>query len=234
MQEYRIASGTASLLCREAGAGEPLILLHGNGEDGLYFRAQFEPFSHFYRVIAVDSRGHGGSTLGEEGLSIGRMAEDLLDVMDALGIERAHLLGFSDGGNIALTFALAWPRRVDRLVLNGANLNPAGVKRTVQLPIELGYRIVSRFAGKNEKAKRKAELLGLMVNEPNVAPEELAGIQARTLVIAGTKDLIKADHTRLIAEKIPDSQLVWIEGGHFVAGKNPEPFNEAVLNFLAQ
>ena len=133
-----------------------------------------------------------------------------------------------------MVFAMNYPERVDKLILNGANLDPGGVRRTAQVPIELGYRIVSRFAGKNEKAKRKAELLGLMVNEPNVSPEELAGIQAKTLVIAGTKDLIKAGHTRLIAEKIPDSRLVWIEGDHFVAGKNPEPFNEAVLNFLAQ
>lgn len=218
----------------EQGRGNPLILLHGNGESCDYFVHQIEAFSQLYHVYAPDTRGHGKTPRGNRPFTIRQFAEDLLGFMDGHGIGKAHLLGFSDGGNIAMVFAMNYPERVDKLILNGANLDPGGVRRTAQVPIELGYRIVSRFAGKNEKAKRKAELLGLMVNEPNVAPEELAGIQARTLVIAGTKDLIKADHTRLIAEKIPDSQLVWIEGGHFVAGKNPEPFNEAVLNFLAQ
>lgn len=66
--------------------------------------------------------------------------------MDAQGIDRASILGFSDGGNIALVFALQHPERVNRLILNGANLNARGVKPSVQLPIELGYRIARVFA----------------------------------------------------------------------------------------
>ena len=71
-----------------------------------------------------------------------------------------------------------------------------------------------------------------MVNDPNVKPEELAKIQNPTLVMAGDKDMIKDKHTRLIAKSIPGAELVIIPGSHFIANKNPEAFNEAVLRFL--
>ena len=75
-------------------------------------------------------------------------------------------------------------------------------------------------------------MLGLMVHDPNVKPEELLMIQAKTLVIAGTKDMVKDEHTRLISSHIPDAQLVILDGDHFVANKCPDAFNRAVLNFL--
>ena len=73
-----------------------------------------------------------------------------------------------------------------------------------------------------------------MVNDPNVRPEELSRIQARTLVIAGTDDMIKESHTRLIASRIPDAQLVFVEGDHFFANKRPDTFNRAILDFLSE
>ena len=88
------------------------------------------------------------------------------------------------------------------------------------------------FARRSAEARQHAELLGLMVNDPAVRPEELAGIQAPTLVVAGTRDMIKEQHTRLIAASIPNAQLVILDGDHFVANKRPAAFNEAVLDFL--
>ena len=111
-------------------------------------------------------------------------------------------------------------------------MNTDGVKRSVQIPIEIGYRIAARFSGKSDSARLNAEMLGLMVNDPNVKPEELRYIRAKTLVVAGTKDMIRESHTRLIAEYIPNSQLVLIKGGHFIAAKNPKEFNRTVLDFL--
>ncbi len=216
----------------EAGQGEPLILLHGNGEDSSYFGGQFGVFAQYYRVYALDTRGHGKTPRGEAPFTIRQFAEDLLGFLDTRGIERAHLLGFSDGGNIAMDFALRHPERVGRLILNGANLSPAGAKRSVQIPIEIGYRIAKLFARKSASAKRNAEMLGLMVNDPHVDPAELKKIRAKTLVIAGTNDMIKAEHTRQIAAGIPDAELVFLEGDHFVAKKHPEAFNRAVLAFL--
>ena len=216
----------------EKGQGEPLILLHGNGENCGYFKGQIDEFSKWYHVYALDTRGHGRTPRGSKPFTIRQFADDLLFFMNDHRIGKAHLLGFSDGGNIALVFVLRYPDRVDRLILNGANLDPAGVKRTTQLPIETGYRIAKRFAGKSDSARLNAEMLGLMVNDPNIDPGELKTIRSKTLVIAGTKDMIRESHTRLIAESIPDSRLVFIKGGHFIADKNPEEYNRAVLNFL--
>ena len=218
----------------EQGSGEPLILLHGNGEDGSYFAHQMEPFSRHFRVIALDTRGHGKTPRGEAPFTIRQFAEDLHGFMDAHGIDRADLLGFSDGGNIAMVFALTHPERVNRLILNGANLDASGVKRSVQVPIEIGYRIAKLFANKSPEARKNAEMLGLMVNDPNVKPEELSRIQAPTLVIAGDKDMIKESHTRLIAAHIPGSELVIIPGNHFIANKAQEAFNRTVLQFLLE
>jgi pimeloyl-ACP methyl ester carboxylesterase len=88
------------------------------------------------------------------------------------------------------------------------------------------------FALWRRSAKLKAELLGLMVNDPNIPSQELKGIQARTLVIAGTNDMIKDEHTRLIAENIPDATLVILKGSHFIANQHPQEFNQAVMKFL--
>ena len=218
----------------ERGSGFPLLLLHGNGEQCGYFEHQMEPFASRFRVLALDTRGHGQTPRGTAPFTICQFADDLLAFMDAQNIGRANLLGFSDGGNIAMVFAMKYPERVDRLILDGANLDAKGVKRSVQIPIEIGYRFARLFAGRSEEAKRHAELLGLMVNDPAVAPEELAKIRARTLVIAGTRDMIKEAHTRLIAAHIKDAQLVFIEGDHFIANKCPEAFNKAVLAFLQE
>jgi len=216
----------------EKGQGEPLILLHGNGENCDYFKGQIDEFARYYHVYALDTRGHGKTPRGNAPFTIRQFANDLLGFMDSHGIDKAHLLGFSDGGNIAMVFAINYPERVNRLILNGANLNAKGVKRSTQIPIEIGYRIANLFASKSPEAKQNTEILGLMVNDPNVQPAELSAIKAKTLVIAGTNDMIKDAHTRLIAQSIPDSQLVLIKGNHFIANKCPEAFNRAVLKYL--
>ncbi|MCR4656091.1 MAG: alpha/beta hydrolase [Lachnospiraceae bacterium] len=216
----------------QKGQGEPVILLHGNGESCEYFQGQIDDFSRFYHVYAIDTRGHGKTPRGNMPFTIKQFADDLLGFMDEQQIKKAHLLGFSDGGNIAMAFALRYPDRINRLILNGANLSPDGVKRTIQIPIEIGYKIAKRFAGKSDQARHNAEMLGLMVNEPDVKPGELASIRAKTLVIAGTNDMIRKEHTKLIADSIAGAELVFIKGDHFIANKHPGEFNRVVLDFL--
>jgi pimeloyl-ACP methyl ester carboxylesterase len=212
----------------ECGSGYPLILLHGNGEDCSYFEHQMAPLSERFRVIALDTRGHGKSPRGEGEFSIRRFAEDLRDFMDAHSISRAHILGFSDGANIALEFSLRWPERVGKLILNGGNLRPWGVKFFVQLPVVLGYGL-ARFISLFDK---KAELLGLMVNEPKLRPADLSHFHIPTLVIAGKNDMIRESHTREIHRAIAGSKLAILPGDHFVAHGNPDAFNRAALDFL--
>lgn len=217
---------------QEKGHGEPFILLHGNGEDSSYFEHQIDYFSDRYRVIAVDTRGHGKSPRGTEPFTIEQFSCDLYDFMAALGISDAIILGFSDGANIAMKFAMKYPEKVKALILNGGNLDPRGVKWTVQLPIEIGYRIASRFSSKSPDAQRNAELLGLMVNEPNIAPGELSKIKAPTLVLCGDRDMIKGSHTREIARNIPNAVLSIISGDHFIANKRASAVNQEVERFL--
>ncbi len=216
----------------EQGQGQPLILLHGNGEDGSYFVHQISHFSSKYRIIAIDTRGHGKSPRGDKPFTIKQFAEDLNDFMNEKGIAKAILLGFSDGGNIALEFALKYPEKVDKMIVDGANLFPSGVKPLYQWPIEIGYRIAKLFSKKSEKALRNTEMLGLMVNEPHIEPSVLVTLTMPVLVVAGTKDMIKESHTKLIYKSLPNAQLAIIEGDHFVANKHPEAFNNVVDDFL--
>lgn len=216
----------------DKGTGEPLILLHGNGEYLEYFEHQIEYFSKEYRVIALDTRGHGKSPRGDKPFTIRQFADDLKEFMDELGIEKAHILGFSDGGNIAMIFAMKYPERVEKVIMNGANLYPSGVKLACQLSITFEYYQALYFSKKSVKAKKKAELYGLMVKDPNVKLRELKKLKAKTLVLVGDEDLIKLSHSRLIARKLANGELKVIPGDHWVAKKNPKAYNKAVEMFL--
>lgn len=220
------------LYYQEKGSGEPLILLHGNGEDSTYFENQMEYFQRRYCLIALDTRGHGKSPRGTKPFTIEQFSCDLYDFMKSREISKAVILGFSDGANIAMKFAMRHPDMVKALILNGGNLNAKGVKRTTQLPIEIGYRIVKHFAKKSPDAEKNAGMLGLMVNEPNIDPCELSRITAPTLVICGIRDMIKESHTREIVAGIPNAELTIIKGCHFIANKRPVEFNRAVDTFL--
>ena len=221
-----------ALYYREYGSGEPLLLLHGNGEDSGYFRNQIACFAECYRVIAVDTRGHGLSPRGTAPFTLGQFAQDLHDFMDERCIKRASLLGFSDGGNIALLFALRWPQRVNRLILNGANLFPTGLKPLTLLQVDVAYAAVTPLAALSTRARRKSELLRLMACEPHIDPAALARLTAPTLVIAGTRDVIRREHTCLIFKSLPCGRLCILPGDHSVAQKNPKAFNRAVMEFL--
>lgn len=157
-----------ALAFTEAGSGTPLILLHGNGEDGTYFAPAHRRACPAFPGDRAGYERARQIAAGKRPVHHRPVRADLRDFMDAQGIEKASLLGFSDGGNIALTFALDYPDRVDRLILNGANLDPSGVKPSVQIPIVLDYCLATVLARVSPRAGRKAELLGLMVREPHI------------------------------------------------------------------
>lgn len=211
-----------------------LFLLHGNGEEHSYFSRQISALSSQFRLILPDTRGHGQSEHGSRSFNFSLFADDLLSLMDFLKIPKAHLLGFSDGGNTALTFALSYPQRVSSLILNGANLNPFGVKAFIQIPVVLEYgwrRFCSPFS---KSQKQKSEILGLMVHHPHISADSLGSICIPALVIVGEKDMIRDSHSRLIANSIPGCRFVRIEkSGHFCAADLPERFNAEVLSFLS-
>lgn len=217
-----------------AGQGFPLVLLHGNGEDHTYFKHQMGPFSERYQVFALDTRGHGRSPRGTAPFTLEQFAEDLKAFLDGRGIKRCHLLGFSDGANVALLFALKYPAYVEKLILNGADLSPAGVKLSIQIPIMLGWGLLQAIRRFDKKAQPKWELLDLMTTQPHIEPDSLSDLTMPTLVVAGERDMIRDSHTRLIARSIPGSRLAILPGDHFVARRNWQAFNPVILAFLDQ
>ena len=128
-----------NLYTKESGSGQPMVLLHGNGEDSSYFVNQISFFESKYLVIAVDTRGHGRSPRGRGTFTLERFADDLKGFLDRRGLRRIILLGFSDGWQYCADFALKYPGYVDRLILNGANLNPFGMKPSVLADVAREY-----------------------------------------------------------------------------------------------
>lgn len=221
------------LHCTKKGKGKTLILLHGNNENSTYFTPQTDYFSKKYTVYAVDTRGHGSTPRGEAPFTIGQFAEDLKVFMDKRKIEHADILGFSDGANIALTFALRYPRYISKLILAGANLYPAGIKKGFLMTDKIEYFFACLDAPFSKKARKRKEMLALMIKQPNISPDALAMLDMPVLVTAGTKDMIKKEHTELIAAHIKNCKLILFEGDHFVSSKKHAQFNAAVEAFLS-
>ena len=220
-----------SLHYTKTGSGFPLLLLHGNGEDSTYFEHQVPVFSKRFTVYAIDTRGHGQSPMGTAPFALSQFADDLLAFMDEHDLPQADILGFSDGGNIALIFALRYPDRVRRLVLNAANLHPTGIKTRYLTEMQREREAVDESTA---EGRYQAQLLDLMLLEPNLTSKDLWAITCPTLVIAGRYDVIVENHTRLMALAIPGAKLAIIPGEHDCAFRNPADFNAAVERFFEE
>ena len=212
------------------GKGETLVLLHGNGEDGTYFKNQIEYFQQFYQVVVIDMRAHGKSQYTNTELNFMVFAQDVVGILEYMGLEKVHLLGFSDGGNTALTIALHYPNYVESLIVNGADLHPSGVKRRYQIPIIIGYAILCMFPMASVKKKR--EVMNLMVHHPNIKPVQLHTILCPTLVLVGDHDMITRKHSLQIAHAITNATFKEIKGTHFIALKESTTYNRVVKEFL--
>ena len=238
VQSGYLALADVSLYYRDYGdrsAPHTLLLLHGNGEDWHCFVRQIGPFVDAgYRVITLDSRGHGRSTRGRLPMTPAQLAADALDALDALGVRRAIPVGFSDGGNLALLMATLRPDALEALVAAGPNLVPAGAKLTAQLPCELLTPPLRLLGRRLPGAKRRADILGLMVDQPQIPFAALQRVSCPALILGGERDMIRAGHLQHIAAALPAGRL-WIQPGadHFVFRA---PFagatNRRVLDFL--
>lgn len=218
----------------EKGQGYPLVLLHGNGEDSSYFRNQIRYFSRYYRVIAIDTRGHGKSPRGKAPFRLEQFAADLKEFLDKMELKKIHLLGFSDGGNIALLFAIKHPGYVDKLILNGANIHPAGVKARFQIPLIAAYYLTAFTTLFSEKLLSKKEMMELMVREPCFKERDLQKVTMPVLVIVGNNDMIRHSHSAGLAKKLPSGRLCVIRGDHFIALREWKEFNRQIERFLKE
>lgn len=188
-----------NLFYEKTGQGRPIILLHGNSESHMIFDVLTEQLSDRFTVYAIDSRGHGQSS-SVKNLDYEIMAEDIAAFVKELEINKPILYGFSDGGILGLILAYRYPDLLSKLIISGANLNPKGTVGYVAVIERIVYCMT-----RSSKWK-------LMLTQPDIKDEQLAKIIVPTLVLAGSKDMIKESHTKHIAEQISNSTLKIIPG----------------------
>lgn len=231
-----IKSGDALIHCEISGRenAPALVWLHGNGENLHLFDSQIHCFSNNYQVIAVDTRGHGQSTRGTAPFNFYTFAADLLAVLDALHIDKAHLVGFSDGAITALHTALIAPERVLSMVLLGVNYNSVGLRLIPHIHILLVYAWLSVASLFSEEKRKQKEIWSLMVYLPRLTLEDIAGITVPTLVVTGQNDMVSRRQNDEISRVIAGSKRLIIPGGdHFWIQSKPEILNRCVMEFLS-
>lgn len=222
------------IYCEIYGEGEPLLLLHGNGNSINTFKNQIPEFAKYYQVIAIDTRGQGKSTDNDtEAFNYHIFEKDLEEIIRQLGLQKVNIVGWSDGAITGILYAMEQPEKVHKLVLMGANLNPSEEAVTSKI-LSQTRKDIDRLKKQNDpKNKTTIKLLEMILKEPNIPASELSKIKVETLVMAGEKDLILEKHTQLIAQNIPHSELKIIKGEtHFLPDENPVLFNSIVLEFL--
>lgn len=211
----------SQIICYErTGEGSPVILIHGNGEDHHIFDELSATMSKEHSVIAVDLRGHGESAVPKE-YHYADMAEDIINLIKALDLEKPYIVGFSDGGIVALLVAIKRSRLVSGIVVCGANLSPDGIKRK-----ELR-------AYKKEYKKTKNPLINLMLTEPKIDDFMLSCIDTKVMIFAGQHDCIKDKETAKIAAKIKGARKVILaDETHSSYIKNTDMLYDYIREFL--
>lgn len=171
------------------GEGKPIILLHGNSETHHIFDVLVEKLKENYKVYAIDSRCHGDSDNPQD-ISYDLMTRDVIEFIKKLKIEKPILYGFSDGGIIGILIAIGERELLSKLIISGANIYPSGMKKSMLYLSKIIY-----FFTRNK-------LFKMMIKEPNIKIEDLRKIKTPTVVLAGEKDVILSEHTKLIADNI--------------------------------
>ena len=170
---------SSRLYYQESGSGYPLVLLHGGGVLLESFAGQIPFFSRHHRVISIDSRGHGRSSRGQKPLTYETMANDTIEVLKVLGIERADFIGWSDGGNTSLLLALQHPERVRHITLISANYHPDGISNIFTVSgnpfLKTLYQWFSPHPEKWFSLGRELEELWRL--HPQISESELRGIE---------------------------------------------------------
>lgn len=215
------------------GQGEPLLLLHGNSESINSFRLQIPEFSKHYKVIAVDTRGHGKSADDGKTYTYDLFADDMAALLDRLRIDSATVLGWSDGGNTGLIMAMRYPKKVKRLVTMGANvfIDDSVVEKAVFK--EITKQLNALQSDTTNSGSNKRRRLTLLLTEPKHTFDDLKAIGCPVLVMAGEKDDIKEGHTRGIAAAIRNSTLLIAPNEtHYYPLENANGFTKAVLRYL--
>ncbi|HGL6717771.1 alpha/beta hydrolase [Burkholderia contaminans] len=223
------------------GQGPAVVLLHGGlGHSGNWGNQLPALLAAGYRAIVIDSRGHGRSTRDAQPYSYERMASDVLAVLDALHVERAGFVGWSDGACIALVLAARAPERTAGVFFFACNMDPSGTKEIVPSPLldrcfarhRKDYAALS--ATPDQFDAFVAAVSEMMRTQPDYREQDLAAIAVPVTVVLGEHDeFIRPEHAAYLARTIPGATLTTLPGvSHFAPLQRPERFNAAMLAFL--
>ena len=186
------------LAVERTGTGRPLLMVHGNGEDHTIFDEAVAVLKDDFDCVCPDSRGHGNSAPVSE-YHYEDMAEDMVRLIEHLDLRGVVFYGFSDGGIVGL-LAASRCDRITTLIVSSANVTPGGVAPWIRLLFRFSY------------LRKRDPLVRLMLTEPHITDEVLGRIRARTLVLAGSRDMIREKQTRHIADAIPGAALRILDG----------------------
>ncbi len=224
------------------GSGPTVVLLHGGlGHSGNWGYQVPALVDAGYRTVVIDSRGHGRSTRDERPYSYELMASDVLAVLDALRIQKAALVGWSDGACIAATVARNAPERVTGVFFFACNMDPSGARPLDSLPA-----IVKRCFGRHVQDYKRmsptpsqfdtfSQAVTLMQQtQPDWRPEDLAALQVPVLIVQSQSDeFILWEHAVYLARSIPKAEVFELTGvSHFAPLQRPQRFNRVLLEFL--
>jgi len=222
------------------GHGAPVILLHGGLANSNYWGDLVPVLAPHYRVIVMDSRGHGRSTRDVQPYGYDLMAADVLGLMDFLHVKKGAIVGWSDGAILGLDIAIHHPDRLTKLFAFAANSDPSGVKDISQSPVFEAY--IARAANEYKKLSPTpteyqsflAQITKMWNTQPNWTAQDLRAIKVPTWIVDADHDeAIKRENTLLMADNIPNSGLLILpQVSHFAFLQDPQQFDESVLHFL--
>lgn len=224
------------------GSGDPVILLHGGlGHSGNWGYQVPVLVGSGRRVVVVDSRGHGRGTRDARPFTYELMAADVLAVMDAAGIERAAVVGWSDGACIGMILAMTVPARIAGVFFFACNMDPSGAKESME-PSPVVDRCFARhvkdyaeLSATPDQFAAFAEAVGEMQRtQPNASARELAEVAVPVAIVQSEHDeFIRPEHAAYLAGSIPGAELILLPGvSHFAPLQRPALFNHAVGTFL--
>jgi len=176
------------------GTGNPVILLHGNGEDHHIFDKLIVKLKQNFTIYAIDSRNHGESQKTND-YSYETIAEDVYQFIQKLSLENVSVIGFSDGAIISILLELKYKNTFSKMALLGVNLKPSDFKKSVYDYLLFEYE------------KNKDPLVKMMLEQPDIELSELANIYVPTLVVAAQNDIYYRKVFQDIVKTLPDARL---------------------------